>query len=113
MHFILIRLKRWVQPELDRTVALLRKANEQLDRTLAENTQLKNRNDALRVKVNKLEADNRDLHQQLSLLKQAKELQGETIARMERHQKELQEKYEHMFARVVQLETRLNLDPHA
>ncbi len=111
MKFIVIRLKRWVQPELDRTVSLLRKANEQLDRTLRENTDLRNRNEALNVKVNGLVADNRDLHQQIALLKNTNELQGETIARMERYQKELQEKYEHMFARVVQLEARLNIEP--
>lgn len=111
MKFLVLRLKRWAQPELDRTMALLKKANDQLDRTLRENTALKNRNEELHVQVNKLQADNRDLHHELDLLKKANELQGDTIARMERYQKKLQDKYEHMFARVVQLEARLGIEP--
>jgi hypothetical protein len=58
--------------------------------------------------VTRLEADNLSLHHQLDLLKKANELQGQTIDRMERHQKQLMDKYEHMFARVVQLEARLD-----
>ena len=103
---MLLRLKRWVQPELDRTLSLLRQANDQLGRTLKENTQLRMMNDELRSHVTRLEADNLTLHHQLDLLKKANELQGQTIDRMERHQRELIEKCDQLLVRVIQLEAR-------
>ena len=102
----MLRVKRWIQPELDRAVALLRKANAQLERTLEENTQLKNRNEQLHVQVNRLMADTKELHHQLEMLRQANTMQGETIAKMEKYQKELMDKYEHMLTRVIMLEAR-------
>ena len=103
------RIKRWVQPELDRTHALLKQANTQLDHALRENMSLKNRNEELNVQVHRLEADNRDLHHQLDLLRAANKLQAEAIDRMERHQRELQDKYDNMVARVMQLEAKLGI----
>lgn len=82
-------MKRWAEPELARTTRLLRTANTQLDSALKENMVLKNRNEELRVHINRLEADNRDLHAQLGRLQAANQLQGEVIARMEQNQKEL------------------------
>lgn len=107
IRIVILRLQRMVQPELDRTLRLLIKANTQLDHALRENTALKERNSSLSVQVNRLEADNKDLHHQIELLRQANELQGVVIARMERHQKELMDKADNLFARVVQLEARI------
>ena len=107
-QMILVRLKRWAQPELDRTLVLLKKANEQLERTLHENTILVNRNEELQVKVHRLESDSRDLHHQLDLLRKANELQGTIIDKLERHQRELTDKYEYMLGRVLQLEAKLD-----
>lgn len=112
MQWIVIRVKRWVQPELDRTRGLLKKANDQLDHALRDNTELRNRNEALKVQVNRLESDNRDLKQQLALLQKANELQAETIARMERRQKDLMDRVEHLVARVVRLETEAGRTPN-
>lgn len=106
MQWIVIRVKRWVQPELDRTRGLLKKANDQLDHALRDNTELRNRNEALKVQVNRLESDNRDLKEKLGLLQKANELQAETIAKMERRQKELMDKVDHLVGRVITLEAR-------
>ncbi len=103
---LLTRLKRWVQPELDRTLVLLRQANRQLDHALTENIQLKAQNDLLTEQVDRLTVDNRELHRQMALLKQANDMQKVTIERMERYQLELQNRLEHLIARVVQLEVR-------
>lgn len=104
-------LKRWAEPELNSMRRLLKRAERQLDHALQENSVLKNRNEELNVAVNRLRADNGDLQRQLGLLKQANEMQAETIARMERHQRELQERMEHLLARVVRLEAELGRTP--
>lgn len=107
-RIVILRLKRWAQPELDRTLGLLRQANAQLDRTLRENTTLRNRNEELNVQVNRLQADNKELHHQIDLLKQARDMQAQTIERMERSYRELREKHDYLYGRVVQLEARLD-----
>lgn len=95
------------QMALRRMTAALNEARQTIDQLSAKNTELQNRNSALQVDLHRLEADNRDLHQQLKLLQQANALQGESIARMEKYQRELQDKYDNMTARVMQLEAKL------
>ena len=104
-------IKRWVQPELDRTRSLLKMANIQLERVLADNMGLTNRNEELNVQVNGLKADNQDLHRQIQLLKQANEMQSNTIDRMEKRQRELMDKVEHLIGRVICLETAAGRTP--
>lgn len=104
-------LVRWAEPELNSIRRLLKKAEHQLDHAMQENTMLKNRNEELNVAVNQLRQDNSDLQRQLELLKQANEMQGQTIDRMERHQREMQERMEHLLARVVRLEAELGRTP--
>lgn len=108
---LITRLKRWAQPELDRTLVLLRQANRQLDHALTENIQLKAQNERLTEQVQRLTIDNQELHRQMALLKQANDMQKATIERMERYQLELQNRLEHLIARVVQLELRLGDRP--
>lgn len=88
-QWIILRIKIWVQPELDRTRGLLRQANIALDKALRENTHLKNRNDELNTKVNGLESDVRDLQRDLEREKQSKSTQQEVIARMEQNQERM------------------------
>jgi predicted RNase H-like nuclease (RuvC/YqgF family) len=94
----------------------LRKMQEELKAARETITQLRHlvkhlttHNDELHVQVSSLQTDNRELHQQMALLKQANDLQAEVMARMERQQKELQDKYDNMVARVMNLEAKLGL----
>lgn len=111
MQWIVIQVKRWVQPELDRTRDLLKKANRQLDHALRDNTELRNRNEQLKVQVNRLESDNKDLKHNLALLKQANDMQAETIHRMEKRQKELMDRVYDLVGRVIVLETAAGRTP--
>jgi predicted nuclease with TOPRIM domain len=111
MGWLTLLIKRWVQPELDRTRDLLKKANGQLERVLKDNVGLQNRNEELNVQVNRLKADNQELHRQVELLKQANEMQSNTIDRMEKRQKELMERVESLIARVVNLEVAAGRTP--
>jgi DNA anti-recombination protein RmuC len=111
-RLITLRVQRWVQPELDRTVRLLKRANVMLDEALVQNTALKNRNEELSVQGHRLQADNRELHQQLELLKQANEMQARTIERMEKYQQELHTKVENLIARVIRLEVEAGRTPN-
>lgn len=95
------------QVALRRMKEALDEARATIDELKRNNTDLLNRNEKLNVQVNKLIADNQDLHRQVDLLKQSKELQGESIARMEKYQRELQEKYDNMVARVMHLEAKI------
>lgn len=94
---------------LRRMTEALNDARATIDKLKETNTRLQNHNGELSVQVHRLQADNRDLHQQLQLLQQAKEIQAQTLERMERYQRELQDKHDNMVARVMHLEAKLGM----
>jgi predicted nuclease with TOPRIM domain len=67
---------------------------------------LKQRLELLDIELAEEQKSNRELSARIDVLEATKNAQAQTIDRMERYQRELMEKYEHMFARVVQLEAR-------
>lgn len=62
------KVKRWVEPELDRTVTQLRAANDSLERLVTEREQLLVERDQLRRKVDELLEENMKLKEQVALL---------------------------------------------
>lgn len=107
---LIVLYKLWnsdPQLALRRMRSALDEARTTIDELKQTNTKLLNRNSELSVLVHRLEADNRELHQQLALLKQAKEMQAASLDRMEKYQRDLQDKYDNMVARVMQLEAKI------
>lgn len=115
-QWIILRVKTWVQPELDRTRGLLRQANVALDKALRENMNLKNRNEQLNTRVNELESGMRDLRRELDRERETTQMQAEVIARMESAQQRLEqamgkaeEKMAYMTDRIMKLEIDLRI----
>jgi chromosome segregation ATPase len=88
-NWILLRIKRWVQPELERALDTLAQVRRQLDKASAENLQLKNRNEVLSRKVEHLETEVGDLQRALARDEQRTNNQVELIARLEQKQAEM------------------------
>gem|GEM_PF-6948075 len=104
---MVIKIKRWVQPELDkalRTVAIMRK---QLDKASVENLELKNRNEKLSRKVEHLEITVNDLQRALAREEQRTQTQLELIERMEQKQGEMMKTIARFDAMVDGLKGRL------
>lgn len=85
-------LKRWAEPELRRTQRLLHQANEQLDRALTENAQLKQEKRKLHEEHLELRGQYTELNRAFEKLgKEVSDLRAELKAEKERSDERFQQ----------------------
>jgi hypothetical protein len=105
-------LRRWAEPELQRTSRLLRQANTQLDHVLRENIRLSDLCDEQNNTLLSLQSDNRELKSHIQRLELGNKHQLEVMAAMERRVKDMELKYEHMMGQVFRLQAESGVKPH-
>jgi hypothetical protein len=104
-----ILIRCWVEPELKRTTRLLRMANTQLDHALRENIRLADLSAKQAQDIVTLQSDNRELKAHIQRIEAGNTHQLDLIGRMERRLKEMEQKYEYMIGRVMQLQAERGL----
>lgn len=87
-RIVILRVKRWVQPELDRTMNLLKDVRQQLEKTSHENRRLNRENATLRQQVTSLESDVQELRKALRREEEKTATMQDMLARMEQQQQQ-------------------------